>query len=131
LVETGPQTVTVTVGTPIRDTANVTFSVICREGFGTLRITAPTTGPIPAHDYIVFLCDSGDLYYCTYFNPIRLGALAPNGSLLAKVPSGIHRLLLWGVPSNCSVGRRSHPTEPFMVTAGATLDIAFPVRCSP
>ena len=57
-VETDPQSVTLTSGGLIRDTVEVTFSeVICERGFGTLRITAPTSGPIPAVRFAVGICD--------------------------------------------------------------------------
>jgi hypothetical protein len=129
-VETDPQPVTVTGGALIRDTVDVTFSVICEPGFGTLRITAPTTGPIPTHDYIVYLCPSSDIYSCVYGYGRRLGDLAPNDTLVAEVAPGIHRLLLEFVPANCSLGR-PRLTDSFMVTAGDTLDFEFNVTCSP
>jgi hypothetical protein len=129
-VETDPQPVTVTGGALIRDTVHVTFQVICEPGFGTLRITAPTTGPIPTHDYIVFLCDSGDIYDCVYFFNLRLGDLAPNDTLVARVAVGTHRLLLEGIPANCTLARNIL-TGSFMVAVGDTLDFEFKVTCSP
>jgi hypothetical protein len=57
-VEGDPQSVPVTVGGLIRDTVEVTFSVSCvPRDPGRLRITAPTTGPIPTAPYSVWICN--------------------------------------------------------------------------
>ena len=123
--ETGSQSVTVTAGSLIRDTVEVTFSVAC---VATLRITAPTTGTIPQDKYSVWLCGR-DPYYCIYGGQTRLGRLAPNGILLAEVGPNIRRLYLTDLPSNCRVGV-PNPTHEFTLAPGDTLDIAFPVKCS-
>jgi hypothetical protein len=130
-VETDPQSVTLTVGGLIRDTVEVTFLVTCTSrSTATLRITAPTTGRIPAGDYSVWICDARE-YYCRYggFGSWRLGALAPNGSLAAEPAPGDYVVRLRDVPARCSLlndnGRFAD------VQAGRTANVEFTVTCSP
>jgi hypothetical protein len=128
-VENPSRSVTVTAGSPVRDTAKVVFSVSCRPtGF---RISAPTTGPTPSDAYSVFICDSG--WYCYYNEPSFVGNLAPNGTLLVPVdgaPGLGYSLELRDVPANCRV-QVPNPTAFIIATDGETLDVEFPVACSP
>jgi hypothetical protein len=129
-VETEPQSVTVTAGGLIRDTVSVTFSVTCRRReAGTLRITAPTTGTIPAHGYSVWMCNFADPYSCTYSIHTRLGDLEPNGTLVARAAPGIHRLWLQDIPANCSGPSVFNPTPAFTFAAGDTLNFILRVAC--
>jgi hypothetical protein len=131
-VETGPQSVTVLGGGLTRDTVEVTFSVRCRSGgYGTLRVTAVTTGNVPGQPYAVWLCNFADSYYCTYSTHTRLGDVSPNGTLVARATPGTHRLWLGGLPSYCSARNASpfNPTQPFTVTNGDTLSLTVRVYC--
>jgi hypothetical protein len=124
-VETDPQPVTVTVGALIRDTVEVTFSVICQQGFGTLRITVPTTGQLPNERYLVWYCDAAS--YPTMCGVA--GRVAPNDTLVARLPAAdFERFLhLRNIPARC---RGGDPVG-FTLAVGDTLDFAFPVTCSP
>lgn len=123
-VETNPQPVTVPVGRLTRDTVDVAFSAHCVANVATLRITAPTTGPLPTAPYSVETCDA-DCEFGDY-GPTFLGILAPNDTLIADVrASPVARVLkLDNVPLSCG-------TPTFRVTANFsdTLDVAFPVTC--
>ena len=129
-VETGPQSVTVTAGTLIRDTVEVAFSVTCQT---MLTITAPTTGPIPQDDYSVWLCY--DFYSCNYHFPARrLGSLAPNDTLIAEVDPGTYWLHLEDLV-NCQVvvpnpRQGENPRRDIVVGAGQSVSVSFPVVCS-
>jgi hypothetical protein len=121
-VETGSQTVTVRAGTPVRDTVEVTFSVTCLSG--TIRITTPTTGPVPQGEYIVFLCTD---FYCDNF-PLVFGRVALNDTLLLEVAAGRY----WAgfsVPSNCRVTEQD-PPDPIQLAGGTLLTLEFRVACS-
>jgi hypothetical protein len=124
-VETDPQPVTVTVGALIRDTVEVTFSVICQSGFGTLRITVPTAGPLPNERYQISWCESR-AYPIMCLN---LGRVAPNDTLVARVRALDRQMFLHlrNIPANC---RGGDPIG-FTLAVGDTLDFAFPVTCSP
>jgi len=131
-VETGPQPVTVLGGGLTRDTVEVTFSVRCRNGgYGTLRVTAVTTGNVPGQAYSVWLCNFADSYYCRYSTHTRLGDLRPNGTLVARAAPGTHRLWLDNLPGHCSGRSVSpiNPTQPFTVTNGDTLSLTVRVYC--
>jgi hypothetical protein len=128
-IENPTQSVTVRVGTPVRDTAEATFTVRCEPT--RFRITVPTTGPIPNGPFSVWLCDTS--WYCYYNGPYPLGSVFPNDTLVAPVVAAAHLAYyveLRDVPENCRVDGRN-PTDPIAPTAGDTTDIAFPVRCSP
>jgi len=123
-VETSPQTVTVTVGAPTRDTVEVTFVVVCQIEYGALRITVPTTGRPPSQPYGVMFCESSA--YPTMCG--ELGRVSPNDTLVARVPALDVQVFLHlrDVPERCRAGS---PIG-FMVTVGDTLNIAYPVTCS-
>jgi hypothetical protein len=131
-VETGPQSVTVMGGGLTRDTVEVTFSVRCRSGgYGTLRVTAATTGNVPGQAYTVWLCNFADSYFCRYSRHTGLGEVSPNGTLVARATPGTHRLWLDSLPSYCSARNASplNPTQPFAVTNGDTLSLIVRVYC--
>ena len=123
-VEDDEQPASVSAGELTRDTVDITFSVSCVLSTGTLRITAPTTGSIPARPYSVWECH--DYYYYCYF-PDLLGHLTPSGTLITQVIAGTHSLLLYDVPARCNV---SYPPMPLTLEPGDTLDVEFQVRCS-
>jgi hypothetical protein len=142
-VETDPQSVTVIVGQLIRDTVEVDFSVTCaaRGTSGTVRITAPTTGPIPSSTRYHISHESFG-YWDYGGTSTFLGVLAPNDTLVAELPvsnefSGAdpywYSFELRGIPANCSVQDDPHPypLPGFTITFGDTLDIEYPVACSP
>ncbi len=121
-IEDDQQPASVTAGELTRDTVEITFSVTCELNSATLRITAPTTGSIPAGRYSVWDCYD---FYCYYAE--LLGHLAPNDTLQARVSAGSHSLLLYDVPARCDV---SYPPTPLTLIPGDTLDVEFQVRCS-
>jgi hypothetical protein len=131
-VENPGQSVTVTAGEMIRDTAQVTLRVTCAARLGALQITVRTTGPVPDDSYyptryrVLLLVP--DSYYYDY--PALLGQVMPNDGLIARVEPGSYRLELDDVPANCAV-QVFNPTAPFTVTHGATLNFEFPVECVP
>jgi hypothetical protein len=127
-VQTKPQPVTVTVGGLTRDTVDVAFSAYCVANVGTLRITAPTTGPVPTTPYSVGICDAncenGDN------GPTAVGNVVPNDTLIADVRAspGARILELGNVPPNCTT-----PNFDVQITVnlfGDTLDVEFPVTCA-
>ena len=142
-IETGPQSVTVTVGGSARDTADLTFSVTCpvpRGNVATLRISAPTTGsPPPSTRYTVRYSVAG--YWDYGFGEFApLTPIEPNGTRFIEVPAsdfaggGIYWYWfeLDGVPSKCSARSLSTPNPMgFRLAAGDTLDLAFAVTCPP
>jgi hypothetical protein len=129
-VETGAQSVTVTAGTLVRDTVEVTFSVTCVTG---VRVAAPTIGPIPQDDYSVWLCY--DSYSCRYKFPARLlGHLAPNDTLTAEVNPGTYWFYLDDLV-NCRVTGGNpfngvNPKRNITVGPGQVVSVSFPVSCS-
>jgi hypothetical protein len=130
-VEDDPQSVSVTAGGLIRDTVQVVFSVTCVPHFsGTLRITAPTTGSIPTAGFSVWICRV--VFDCLFQGQWNLlGALAPNGALVANPRAGRYQLNLRDVPARCSVRPSSRLSPEFTVTENATTHIEFRVTCSP
>jgi hypothetical protein len=131
-VVTGPQPVNVRGGGLTRDTVEVVFSVRCeRGGYGTLRVTAVTTGDVPGQSYAVWLCNYPDSYYCRYSTPTLLGNVRPNGTLVARTDPGTHRLWLDDLPSYCSPRNASpfNPTPPFTVVNGDTVSLTVRVYC--
>lgn len=126
-VESSPQTITVTTGTMIRDTVEVTFSVTC-EGAAFL-FTAPTTGTIPRTAYSVGRCAylKGG---CTFEDGvILLGRVAPNGTLPVQVNPRTYRFRLYDLPPNCFISRLRNPTGEITIEAGEVRTITFPVSC--
>jgi hypothetical protein len=124
-VQPGPQSVNVAIGGLTRDTVVVPFSAECVQNTGTLRITAPTSGPLPNVPYTIGLCDD---WYC-YYGASVLGQLAPNDTLFAQVQaSGADILEISNIPPNC-VAR--DPSIQITVKPGDTLDVKFPVQCTP
>jgi hypothetical protein len=123
-VMTEPQPVTITAGGPVRDTVQVGFSVTCVSRVSTVRITATTTGVIPAHGYAVWGCFPG--FYCDFY-AYDLGVVEPNGTLVTQLYPGLWELWLEDFPSNCSV---SEPVPPnFTIEYGDSLDVVFNVVC--
>jgi hypothetical protein len=122
-VEGHPQSVSVTVGGLIRDTVEVAFSVTCVPNVpGTLRITAPTTGPLPTAPYSVWICK----YSCFGYEMRFLGTLWPDGTLVVNPEPGNYGLFLRDVPARCRV----RPILPsFTITPGTTVKIEFEVKC--
>ena len=123
-VEDDEQPASVSAGELARDTVEITFSVSCVPNSGTLRISAPTTGRMPADQYSVWDFDCYD-FYC--YSMEFLGNLAPNDTLLVRGVAGTHSLLLSDVPARCDV---SYPPTPLTLLPGDTLDVEFQVRCS-
>jgi hypothetical protein len=124
-----PQSVEVTGGTLVRDTVGVAFAVTCLGDVGTLRITAPTTGPQPEGRYNVFICTVTDFYCPFYGEGVLLDALAPNDTLLVDEALDFGFLLeLSNIPGNCAV-QGPNPTNKFVVLSPDTLDFEFPVEC--
>jgi hypothetical protein len=129
-VQSNPHSVTITVGGLTRDTADAAFIVACGATTTALRITAPTTGPVPPDDdyfdnsfrVLLWGPDPWDF-------PTELGRLEANGTLLAPVEPGQYRLELL-VPGGCVV-TVTNPTPVFTVAAGSTLGFEIPVQCSP
>jgi hypothetical protein len=124
-VEGEPQRVSIVVGGLVRDTADAAFTVDCRT---LLRVTAPTSGPVPGTRYSVWRCF--DEYYCRYGPTFRLGSLAPNDTLsVLDIEPGSFSLLLQDVPPNCTV-TTSNPTRTRSLEAGQLLSVQFSVRCT-
>jgi hypothetical protein len=118
-----PQTVTVRAGTTIRDTVEVTFSVTCLPA--AVRITAPTTGPIPPGDYNVWLCTD---HYCDDWSSLVSGRVAPNDTLVLEVRVDTYTAYL-SVPSNCV--KEQSPPNPIVIASPKTVvDVEFRVACS-
>jgi hypothetical protein len=120
--ETDPQSVTVTAGTTMRDTAEVSFSVTCEIRPGILRATAITTGTSPPTDYSVWICEQG--FYCRFY-PYLLGALDPNGSLTVPVEPGSYEIWLEDVPSTCGIRGPSL----FTIALRDTVDVVYAISC--
>jgi hypothetical protein len=129
-IDANPQIVAVAGGGLIRDTVEVSFSVRCRRGVATFRITAITSGLVPSRDYSVWMCDFADSYYCRYSRHTRLGVVPPNGTRTLPGALGTHRLWLQDLPSNCSGSSSFDPTRAFTVAAGDTLDFTFHISCA-
>jgi hypothetical protein len=138
-VETESWPVTINTGELVRDTVEVSFSVICAEPpSGNVRVTAPTTETIPSSTYRVWY---EHFEYWGYGGELTyLGDLEPNGTLVVDLPvSNIwsggdpywYRFYLRDVPSTCRVDD-PHPSQGgFTIAYGDTLDVEFEVRCSP
>jgi hypothetical protein len=140
-VETEPQSVTLTVGEPVRDTAEVSLSVSCtNEVLGTVRITAPTSGTTPgANAYQVRYEHFG---YWDYGGEVtHLADLAPGDTLLVDLPVSNtstggdpywYRFYLGNLPVTCSAeDPHPYPLPGFEITYGDTLEVEFVVTCPP
>jgi hypothetical protein len=134
LLDPMAQLVTVTAGTLMRDTVAAEFSLTCPRPppvLGTVRITAPTTGPIPSStQYTVWYESYG--YWDYGGTSVLLGTLMPNDSLLANLPASTgvpywYDFRLKDVPPNCRV----RPPYRFhdLIMPRDTLDIEFVVTC--
>jgi hypothetical protein len=151
-VVTAPQSVTVTVGGLVRDTADVNFAVSCTVSppgaLGTVLITAPTRGSVPSTThYTVRYTHLGYWDYVRAFSAVSdgswpvVGSLDPNGTLVADLEasndSGAdpywYDFELTDVPANCSVQQPIPNPGPyfFAIPAGDTLHIEFTVTCVP
>ena len=119
-VETGPQSVTVTAGTLVRDTVEVTFSVTCVSGF---RITTRTTGPIPRNRYTAYLCSDS---YCDNL-PIFVVRVRPNDTLLLQLDTGTYWV---GLTVNSHCVKEQTPLNPIRFVRGTLVDVEFRVSCS-
>ena len=127
--ETNPQSVTVTTGGLIRDTAFVGFSVTCTQRFGRIRITAPTTGAVPAgHRYEVIVCTNRG-FICPW-EPILRRELAPSDTLIARYGIIEVSVELKNLPANCRV-QTANPTPFFTIPADSIRDVQLPVVCGP
>jgi hypothetical protein len=123
-VETAPQRVIVTAGTLIRDTVEVTFSVVCEPGYATVRITAPTMGQVPKEPYQVAWCEAKAYPIMC----LTLGRVAPPDTLVARVRALDSEMWLHlrNIPATCSGG------DPIGIRLGRgdTRDVVFRVTCS-
>lgn len=140
-VQTDPLPVTITTGTLIRDTVEVSFSVTCEgEPTATVRITAPTTGTIPSatvysvwHEHFGYWDYGGEVIY--------LGDLKSGDTLVVDLPvsnaaSGgdpyWYRFYLEDAPGTCSVDDpHPYPLPGFAIAYGDTLEVGFVVACPP
>jgi hypothetical protein len=121
-VETESQSVTVTAGGMVRDTAEVSFLVSCVERQGTLRIHATTSGTPPPHDYRVWGCQQPD-FYCRFY-AYDFGPVPTNGWLVVQIEPGLWDIWLEDVPTTCgvpgpytlSISRSDTLTLPFVVS---------------
>ena len=120
--ETGPHVITLTAGSTVRDTAEVTFSVSCVTRLGTLRLTTHTTGTPSSNYYSVWICEVG--FYCGFY-PLLLGTVDPNGTLVAQVDQGVYEIWLYDVPATCDINGPSQ----FSIELRDTVDVAYAVSC--
>jgi hypothetical protein len=141
VVDPGSKPVTMTAGRLVRDTVEVDFSVTCTPPpgtTGTVRITAPTTGPLPSTTrYTVRYTHWG--YWDYGGNWIVLGAFDPSGTLVTELEATNsypdfywYDFELTGVPPNCNV-RKPNPdqgTQFFQIPLGDTVDVEFAVVCT-
>lgn len=125
-VETNPQSVTVTAGSLTRDTVRVSFSATCVRT-GNLRITAPTTGPIPSQRYEVWTCSGSNCFYD--YDVHFVGKVTPNGVLFANHEPGTYHVWMY-LPVNCRPQFNSFDKQ-FTLLRGDTLNLELPVACSP
>jgi len=123
-VETNPQSVTVTAGSLTRDTVRISFSATCVRT-GNLRITAPTTGPIPGERYEVWTCSGPGCFYD--YDVHFVGKVKPNGVLFANHEPGTYHIWMY-LPANC---RPQSFDKQFTLLRGDTLNLELPVACSP
>jgi len=112
-----PMEVIVSVGGPVRDTAQVTLSVTCAATTGAIRISAPTTGTSLDPAYAVAV-DGGASRSFASGATIVVDFLAP----------GSRSVQLTGIASNCTVGGSNPLTA--SVVAGDTSEVVFSVTCT-
>src|SRR2546428_11928316 len=121
-----PRTVNVASGLT-RDTVEVVFAMHC-VSLPIVRVTAPTTGANPDDSYRV-IESVRDVEFGVYVDTSL--TLPANGTAAFKRPyPGDYQLKLLDVASNCTV-TVANPTQFFQITFGDTLDVEFPVTCSP
>jgi hypothetical protein len=123
-VNSAPRSVNLDVGGLTRDTVEVSLSAECVPE-ARLRVTAPTTGPLPNVRYTIGLCNDWNCDY--YGTAVPLGDLAPNDTLITPV-RGMGILEIGNIPSNCVARTQSIQIN---VKLGDTLDVKFPVQCTP
>jgi hypothetical protein len=136
-VEESPRSVSVTAGELVRDTVEIAFVVTCTPVRGNVWLTASTSGEVsPSTEYRVLYETFG---YWDYGGPVsELGALEPNGNLVAEVATGEHwanywhRFRLADVPASCSVSDPHPDPDPgFTIERGELLKVEFVVTCPP
>ena len=124
-VATNPQPVTIASGVLTRDTATVSFLATCVRT-GNLRITAPTTGPLPDTRYEVLTCSGNNCFY--NYNIHFVGRVKPNGVLFAEHEPGTYHIWM-NLPGNCLPQFNSFDKQ-FTLVRGDTLNLDLPVACS-
>jgi hypothetical protein len=129
-VDVPSKAVTVTAGGLVRDTVGVRFSVACAFPVaGYLRATVVSIGARPRTGLSVWICDWSDEYYCRYSVHTRLGPVMPGGTLIAAVGDGYHRAWLEGLPTDCGGTTAFHPSSPFLVSGGDTVNVVLETHC--
>lgn len=116
-----PHSVTVTV--VVNQTVNASFAVSCVvvQG-GSIRITAPTTGAIPASPY------AASVIPCDLVHPCS-ASVPPGGTgTIVQVP-GNYTVSLENVPATCTVAEPR--SVAVTVTASQTVNVSFSVTCPP
>jgi hypothetical protein len=112
---TGANPVTVTV--VAAGTVTVSFAVSCEALFGSLRVTAVTTGDSPDPDGYTVTVDG------------RSTAVATNGSVVVlDVAPGARSVLLGGLDARCTVTGSNPATV--TVAGGQQAQLTFNVRCT-
>jgi hypothetical protein len=125
--ETDPQTVTIRVGTLVRDTVEVIFTISATCVSAGFRITTYTTGRIPRGEYIVDVCR--DPYGGPCPSPYGVFAhVAPNDTLLAQLDRGTYWAALY-VPGSCEVTAQL-PPDPIRFQGSGLVEVDFRVICS-
>ena len=123
LVATNPQSVTLSAGGMIRDTAAVNFSVSCLERRAALKIVVTTTGTQLPYVYRVLACQQPD-FYCSFYS-YDLGAVAPNGTLVVEMEPGLWDVWLADVPTTCVTGGPQSAS----LDRGETVTLRWQVSC--
>jgi hypothetical protein len=136
LVDNNPQSVRVTSGGLVRDTAAVSFAVTCGSVRWNVQITAPTTGVVPPSARYRVLHESFSYWDYPVGALTELGVLEPNDTLIADVGTDEgggnywHVFSLQEVPSSCSViDPDPRPNLGFAIPADGVLEIEFKVTC--
>jgi hypothetical protein len=118
---------TVTVGSAVRDTAEVAFAVECINDSGTIRVTFATSGSGTTGPHAVYLWDA-TCYYCPAVESAQTGA-SGDGTVTFTPRSGSYLVSVEPV-QGCSASGSSY-SGPLAVTPGAILDVQFGVECGP